>query len=229
MANEDAIMTELTLDERVRQVMEATGIGGAGKAAEIVIRKNIDKYETAAAQATGQDVGKAKSPFAGIEELQRQIFEETRPAREVGLEQIERFRAQQPGTTEFFRQGLQRGTTALQQRAAGFGLTDSSIARRGFTDLGARLLGEEEAIRQQGLLSGAQLATTGFGQTANLASQQAAGLAQLNAARYGQQQQAPQQGGFDPFSLALTGLSIYSGLGGFSGGAGAKGLTSVEI
>jgi hypothetical protein len=151
--------------------------------------------------------------------LRAQIREQFAPIREIGLEEAERLRAQEPGTTEFFRRGLERGTEAIAERAAGFGLLESGATRRGFGELGAELLTREEQQRQLGLTRAAQLAQAGLPlELGALGAEQAAGarLAQTQAGI-----------GAAEAARALASRQFFSGILGQAGGlAGGLALGS---
>lgn len=175
--------------------------------------------------ATGE--ARTRAARQRLKKRRRRILRETEPFREAGMELLELFSGA-PGESEFFKRGLETGSTQLSQQLARFGLSDSGTAGIAFGELGSGLLAQEEALRQQGLLSAAQLGTTGFGLTSNLAAQEAglAGqLSQLALAR-GQAQVAGRN------ALIGTGLQIggLALLGGLSGGAapvaGGLGLLS---
>jgi hypothetical protein len=175
-----------------------------------------------------------------LEELEfaEKIFGETARFREAGAELLGQFRGQAPGTSQFFQRGLETGTTALAQRAAEFGLLDSTAFGQGAAELGAGLLTQEEALRQQALATAAGLGTTGIGQTQQarfgalgLAGRQAQTIADIGAV---------QAGAAGAGRRFFTGLALTAGgaaigaqfgapaLGGFAGANLAGSLTGAQ-
>jgi hypothetical protein len=107
-----------------------------------------------------------------LEDLQRQIQQETAQFREAGAGLLGQFSDLTPGGTQFFQRGLEAGTEQLATQLSRHGLLDSSTAGRAFGELGSSLLGQEELLRQQGLQVAAGLGQTGFGQLGSLAANQ---------------------------------------------------------
>jgi hypothetical protein len=154
----------------------AAHLGGLDFAGSLDITgaKAAAKAQIEALRAAGR---KEEAQRLEAELFRQQILSETAPFREQGRTELARLQAQRPGETEFFRQGLERGTEAIAERAAGFGLLDSGSTRRGFGELGAQLLSQEELRRQQGLQSAAQLSQLGFGTGLGALQQQGAAAA----------------------------------------------------
>lgn len=141
-----------------------TGVLGAEKIFDFI-------NDPVGAKAAAKKQAAALRRAGRIEEAQRleaeaarqQILTETAGFREQGRAELERLGAQRPGETEFFRQGLARGTESIAEQRARFGLTESGGTGRRFDELGSQLLLQEELNRQRGLQSAAALSQTGFG------------------------------------------------------------------
>jgi hypothetical protein len=153
--------------------------------------------------------------------LQKQILGETAPFRELAREQIPFLREQamqEPGTSQFFQRGLARGTQALQENLARFGLQDSSVGAVAAGELGAGLL-SQDINRITGLRAGlAGQGTLGLG--TSLGAQQLSGAAAARRAQttagiggtIGAGRQAQTQALLD-----LLGIGLGAGITGFTG------------
>lgn len=98
-----------------------------------------------------------------IQAMRNQIIAETAPFRTQGQTELERLRGQTPGSTEFYKQALERGTESIAEQRATYGLTSSGGTGKRFEELGSNLLLQEELARQQGIGRAAALSQVGYG------------------------------------------------------------------
>lgn len=148
--------------------------GPVGGLIGLSIGSGLDAQQAAQAQADALRAAGRIEEAALIEAraFQAQILAETAPFREAGRAQLARLQAQQPGTSEFFKQQLEAGTGAIAVQQAALGLLDSTATQGQFGHLTGALLTQEEQQRQAAIGQAAQLSQLGFGQATGALQQQ---------------------------------------------------------
>lgn len=179
----------------------------------------------AGAQATVEGLRRAgkfeEAALKEAQEFRKLIMSETDPYRKQALIEMARYASQAPGSTEFYKRALSQGTRDIAEQAAGYGLLDTGATRRGFGELGAGLLSQEEMLRQQGLAQATSMGQTGYGlglgalgQESAIATKRAQTEANIGAA------QGAAAGSGRRFWGGLLGQVGGAALGGYLGGVG---------